>query len=147
MSKNINPKGRRISGRFFALPNVILNSAAFCNLSFPAARLLLDLGEQFNPNHRARNCGNNGDLCCAFSVMQRRGWRSKATLAKARDELLASGLIEQTRQGGLNVGPSLYALTWHPIDECLDGAGNSKLDRSPSNRPSNLWKFTDQEAA
>jgi hypothetical protein len=45
-----------------------------------------------------------------------RTWRSKDTLHRALTELSCAGIIELTRQGGLN-GPSLYACTWVPIDQ------------------------------
>jgi hypothetical protein len=38
-------------------------------------------------------------------------------------------LLVQTKAGGLNAGPHLYALTWQPIDECggkLDIAATGK---------------------
>ena len=33
-------------------------------------------------------------------------------IQRARDEIIERGLLIQTRQGGLNIGASRYALTW-----------------------------------
>ena len=87
-------------------------------LSVHAVKLLCDLGSQFKG-------GNNGDLCATWSLMQVRGWKLRDTLGEALAELLHYGKIEQTRQGVLH-RCSLYALTWHVIDEC-----KGKLDVTP----------------
>lgn len=127
-------KGRREAGRFLALPGVILDSAAYLSLSAHAVKLLLDLGAQYRGS-------NNGDLSAAWSPMHLRGWKSRDTLGKALKELLESGLIEMTRQGGLHKC-SLYALTWQPIDNC----GN-KLEVSPTRVASNLWRHENRNAS
>jgi hypothetical protein len=103
-------KGRRESGTFFALPHDVMDSENYKRLSAHAQKLLLDIGRQYNGS-------NNGDLCCSWSVMKARGWHSKDTLDRARRDLLHHGVIMLTRQGGRGF-PSLYALTWQPIDEC-----------------------------
>ncbi len=120
-------KGRRDKGTFFLIPTAVLDSPAFCSLSFKARALLLDLGSQFRGH-------NNGDLAMPWSLMKQRGWVSKQTLQNARDELLAKGLIEQTRQGGLHAA-GLYAITWQAIDEC-----HGKLDVAATRVPSNKWR-------
>lgn len=140
MPKNTNSKTRRIRGRFLALPHNIINSETYRQLSPAAVKLLIDIGEQYNQR-------NNGDLCASYSVMQRKGWKSKHTLHRAKQELLDAGLIEQTREGGLNAGPNLYAVTWQPIDECLNRYGNRKIDCRPTDRPSNLWMQRERGAA
>ena len=133
MRKNYNGKGRRIKGRFLALPYDVLRSTAYKSLSPYAVKLLVDIGAQFNGS-------NNGDLNACFSEMKEVGWRSSATLQRAKSELLSAGLIEQTRQGGMNAGPNLYALTWRRIDECTDKYGNPKHDAPPTTTGSGLWK-------
>ena len=120
-------KGRRDNGTFFLIPTVVLDSPAFRGLSFKARALLLDLGSQFRGY-------NNGDLAMPWSLMKQRGWVSKQTLQNARDELLAKGLIEQTRQGGLHAA-GLYAITWQAIEEC-----HGKLDVPSTRVPSNKWR-------
>lgn len=117
---------------FVMLRHEILDSSAWLRLSAHARCLLIELARQF------RGC-NNGDLCATFSVMHPRGIGSRGTLHSALRELLASGLIEQTRQGGKN-RCSLYALTWEAIDDCRDGRGRPKLDVNPTRTPSNRWR-------
>jgi hypothetical protein len=89
--------------------------------------LLLDLLAQFNGY-------NNGDLCAAWRLMKRRGWRSKDSLWKALGELRAENWLEVTRQGGKHVA-SLYALSFFAIDEC-----GGKLDVRATGRPSGAWR-------
>lgn len=109
--KRMRTKGRRDGGSFAALPHVVLHSENFRTLSARAVKLLIDLLSQYRGN-------NNGDLCCAFRLMAKRGWRSKDQLHKARGELLERGWIILTRQGGLHMGPNLYALTFQALDYC-----------------------------
>ena len=133
MAKNINAKGRRQKSQFLALPHEILRSPAYRSLSPSAVKLLVDVGLQFNGR-------NNGNLSICMSEMRKQGWRSTATLNRAKKELLAAGLLEQTRQGGLNMGPNLFALTWQSIDECPRKDGRRRHDVNPTNIPSGKWK-------
>ena len=102
--------------QFVGVPTVVTDHPDFINLSAIAVKLLLNLARQFNGY-------NNGDLCATLSLLKPRGWNSNSQLTKAKKELLAANLITQTRQGGLHMGPNLYALTWQPI---MDPKG--KLD-------------------
>jgi hypothetical protein len=70
--------------------------------------------------------------------MKARGWKSKDTLQRALVELLGTGMIEKTRQGGLHC-PTLYAFTWLPIEEC-----GGKLDVKATSVPSNLWRQSER---
>lgn len=129
MPKNYSQaKGRRKGHTFLSVPHHIMDSDNFQSLSGSALKLLLDLGRQFNGI-------NNGDLCVTMSVMKQRGWKSNDTLQRAKNELLEKGWITLTRQGGLNIKCSLYALTWLPIDDC-----KGKIEVSPTRTPSNHWK-------
>lgn len=119
--------GRKHTGNFFLVPTDVLKCPNYCCLSMKAKALLLDLGASYNGH-------NNGDLAMPWSWMKRRNWRSKDTLKRARDELIAFGMIELTRQGGL-YGPSLYAVTWAPIHEC-----KGKLDVSSTRVASGKWR-------
>lgn len=76
---------------------------------------------------------NNGDLCLAWSMMKKRGWTSRDTLAKARAELLAAGVIEVSRQGGRHKA-TLYALTIFSVND-RDG----KLDIEATRAPKSYW--------
>ena len=119
--------GRAESGGYFAQPHMVMTSPNYLALSAHAVKLLNDLGLQYRG-------ANNGDLCAAWKIMQPRGWRSRDTLGRALAELLHFGMIEKTRQGGLN-HCSLYALTWLAIDEC-----RNKLDVPATRVASGLWK-------
>ena len=119
--------GRSDGGGFFALPNAVLDSPNFRMLSAQAVKLLCDLGGQYRGT-------NNGDLSATWNLMHAHGWKSRDTLGHALAELLHFGLIERTRQGGLH-RCNLYALTWHPIDEC-----KGRLDCAPTRVPSGKWR-------
>lgn len=125
----MNRKGKKPSaGGFLALPHAVLKSPNYRALSAHAKALLTDLGAQFRGK-------NNGDLGCAWTVMQPLGWKSRDTLSRAFAELLHYGLIEKTRQGGLNQC-NLFALTWCAIDEC-----KGKLDVPATRTPSGAWNI------
>ena len=127
MAHKSNPRGRAKNGRFAGIPHSVMESESYYLSSGNALKLLLELAKQYNGH-------NNGDLSVAFSVLKSRGWRSKKTLARCLTELLERGLIVKTREGWFrNPGArcALYALTWHPIDEC---AGRD-LELGPTRGP------------
>jgi hypothetical protein len=116
-----------INGPFFALPHIVLDHPDFHLLSGPAIKVLMYLGRQYKP-------GKNGDLSASFTDMKPRGIASKTTLKKALDELMQAGWIIRTREGRfINPGGrcALYALSWHPVDEC-PGKG---LEVNPTTTP------------
>jgi hypothetical protein len=120
-------KERGEKGGYAPLYYCVLRSQVYANLSAYAVKLLNDLLSQYYGS-------NNGDLCATFSVMQKRGWKSKGTLNRAVKELLDVGFIEVSRQGGRHLC-SLYALTFYAVDEC-----KGKLDISPTSTPKSLWR-------
>lgn len=83
-------KGNRIGEGFVALPYSVLNSPLFTSLSPHALKLMLDLAAQYRGD-------NNGDLALAWKLMQPRGWRSEATLHKAKRELLDAGFLYEAQ--------------------------------------------------
>lgn len=127
MAKRKHPK--RSGEQFFALPYYVANHNKFALLSGNATKLLMQLCIQYNGY-------NNGDFSCPFSVMKHKGWHSSGTLFKAVDELLTSGFIVKTRQGGRNKC-NLFGITLHGFDYC-----GGKLDAgfSNSNKFKGLWK-------
>ena len=129
-------KGRhgRDGGQFAAIPHEVLNSHAYLSLGAYAVKLLIDMLVQFRGS-------NNGDLCASFSVMQKRGWKSKETLHNAKKELLEVGLIVETRKGMRPNKASLYAVTWHPLDTC-----GGKLDMPPQAFPRGAYKHYQPKA-
>ena len=94
-----------ISGRYGAIPHGVLDSNAFQGLNYPAKALLFDLMRQHSGS-------NNGHLHLSFAWLAVRGWKSRDVIQRARAELIARGLLIQTRQGGLNIGASRFAVTW-----------------------------------
>lgn len=113
-------------GPFIALPRRFAESQTLAGLSPSASKLLLDLIAAYRGF-------NNGNFAITWSQMRRRGWRSKATLKKATDELLERRIAIRTRHGGRRAC-HLYALTIWDIDEC-DG----KLEIGPTDKPLNSW--------
>ncbi|MEO6117848.1 MAG: hypothetical protein ABIP37_02120 [Methylotenera sp.] len=116
------------TGGYAALYYCVLRSKVYANLSSHAVKLLNDLLCQYRGT-------NNGDLSAPFSTMQRdRGWKSKGTLARAIKELIESGLIEVSRQGGRHKC-SLFAVTFYAVDEC-----GGKLEIKSTSKPKSLWR-------
>jgi hypothetical protein len=137
------PKRRRggefVSGMYFALPHVVLDSVAYQLANYAAKALLLELGRQ----HNGRD--NNGRLHLSQGWLVQRGWNSRDTIQRAKDELLARHLIVETRKGGFNRGPSLFALTWLPISNFVGldmlpadyrPGAYASLNGSPKKKPS-----------
>ena len=113
-------------GGYSGILRVVMDHPDYQNLSGNAVKLLNELARQYRGK-------NNGDLTIAFSLLKDRGFKSKGTIERARDELLAANLIIKTREGQFaNPGGicALYALTWQAIDEC-----GGKLDVNPTRTP------------
>jgi hypothetical protein len=104
-----------VSGRFTALPHSLLDSVAFVGASHMARSLLYELMRQHNPQVGSTGKGNNGHLHLSCKWLRSRGWSSNDGIQKAKQELLARGLIIKTREGGLNNGADKYAVTWMAI--------------------------------
>lgn len=113
------------------MPLSVLNSRAYCLANAYARMLLLDLFAQYRGD-------NNGDLCLAWKFMQPRGWKSEATLNKAKRDLLDLGLIVETRKGARPNKASLYAVTWCDLDDC-----KGKLDMAPNAFPRGRYRLRD----
>lgn len=110
------------------MPHCLLESQVYIGLSAHAVKLLNDLMAQFKGF-------NNGDLCLAWRIMEKRGWKSRDTLNKARQELLDCELILVSRHGDRKRA-TLYALTFFAIDEC-----GGKLDIKSTERPVSTWRL------
>ncbi|MGV7079257.1 ArsR family transcriptional regulator [Testudinibacter sp. P80/BLE/0925] len=114
-------------GGFSTLRHDVINSPEFNALSGNSAKLLTKLLGQFNGY-------NNGDLTLLQNKAAELYGMSNATAKKAIDELLDSGFIITTRQGGKN-RCSLYALTFIAVNEC-----DNKIDIQPTRKPLDYWK-------
>lgn len=104
----------------------LLHCPKFRTLSGNGIKLLLDIGSQYNGK-------NNGDLSAAWKVMQPKGWKSEATLNRAKVELLGAGFIAETRKGRLPNLCTLYGITWQPLNP------NPKLDIGVNGFPVGAW--------
>ena len=130
MARNrLKTKGRRENGTYVGIPHAITRSREYASLSASAVKLIIDLADQFNGS-------NNGDLQATWPFMNKKGWKSKATLYRALNELLNREFIIVSRQGGRHAC-SLYALTFLAIDDC-----KGKLDIHETSVPSSAWKKT-----
>ena len=126
-TKRTKITGRSETRRFTGIPRECMKHENYCRLSPNAKVLLIEFCYLYNG-------GNNGDLSATFSTLQKRGWRSKGTLARSIKELRETGWIILARQGGKN-HCSLYALTFQAIDEC-----KGKHVLQPTNVSSGDWK-------
>lgn len=124
-------KQKRDGGAFIQLPMSVLNSRAYIDCSPYARMLLFDLLAQYRGN-------NNGDLSPCWKFMRPRGWRSEATLMKAKRELIEVELIVETRKGARPNKASLYAVTFYALDDC-----GGKLEMSPRSFPRGAYKLRD----
>jgi len=117
-------------GAYSALPHAILDSPAYTGASIAAKALLCELLRQHNGV-------NNGRFHLVHTWLAKRGWASKSIVEKARDELLTRGLIIQTKQGGLFIGPTWFAVTWLPISNHVG------LEIGPHQYHPGGWQFCD----
>jgi hypothetical protein len=129
---NEQTRRRKVTGRgaatYLGIPHYVIRSEEFGHLSGWQLKLLIELAGKYTGH-------NNGDLSCAFSQLQHRGWRSTGTLWGALSGLLAAGWIMCTRHGGRH-RCALYAVTWWPVDRC-EGKG---LEVPATQSASNAWQ-------
>ena len=102
-----------VTGGYTAIPWIVLDSVAFMGASDKAKSLLYALMRQHNGS-------NNGRLHLAKAWLYKHGWTCDESNRKARNELIERGLIIQTKQGGLNLGANLFALTWFDISNYVE---------------------------
>lgn len=128
-------KHKKNTGRFAGIPNPVVNSQAYKSLKGNSAKLLTILAYQYNSY-------NNGDLVITQSKVSE--WITKNTMYSARDELYEKGFIVINAFGGRSGGgrklPSLYAITWKPIDLLEERNGEIRFSHYCANQPPlNYW--------
>lgn len=128
MAKKTESTPERSKGLYSHIPHAVQDSPAFMGASHKAKALLYEVMRQHNGK-------NNGHLHLAMSWLKKRGWRSADQVTEATAELLERQLIVQTRKGGLNWGPNLYALTWHHITNYIG------LDIQPKDYHPGRWSL------
>lgn len=108
MARKKQARPETISGGYGPIPWAVMDSVSFKGASDKAKSLLFALMRQHN------GC-NNGHFHLAKKWLYNQGWTCDENNRKARKELIERGLIVQTKWGGLNMGPDLFAVTWYPI--------------------------------
>lgn len=106
-------KQKRSSERFAGIPHWVLKSAAYRDCSHAARSLLLDVVMQHNTY-------NNGKLVICDTYLQPLGWNSDDTVNRGKKQLLACGLLVETRKGARPNKAAWYALGWRRL-EVTDG--------------------------
>lgn len=94
-----------IAGRWTPLPHTVIKSKEYRDLGYAARALLFDIAAQYNAS-------NNGKLVCCMKYLKPLGWNSNETITRGLRELLASGLLIQTRQG---MRPPYSQTAWFAI--------------------------------
>jgi len=102
-------KGAKYNEQFVGVVRSVFDAPAFWQLTPYACKLLFDLMGQYRGD-------NNGNLTVAWSVVKKRGWRSRTTLWRCKAELIDAGFIYVTRKGHMPSTCELLALTWFPLD-------------------------------
>ena len=102
-----------MGGRFVGIPHWVLLDESYRAASDRARSLLLDVAMQYSGH-------NNGKLVVCAKALKPLGWRSADGIQKAKTELLALGLLIETRKGARPNKASWFALGWRPL-EVKDG--------------------------
>lgn len=101
-------RDRRDGSGFIALPFVVVDSPGYRRATHTARSLLVDLA-------RAYSGANNGSIWLSRSAREAIGWGSESTFRSALADLIACGLVVETRRGGRNLA-AWYGLTWRELD-------------------------------
>ena len=116
-------------GRFAGIPISVVKSDAYKSLGGSAAKLLTILAYFYNSN-------NNGNLAITQSIIGE--WMTKNTMYSAKDELHKKGFIVINAYGGRSAWgrklPSLYGLTFQPMNELEEKNGELRFAHYPSNQ-------------
>ena len=111
---------------FIGIERRVADSPAFITLTALARALYVDLRRQYNGR-------NNGDICAADYFLGAYGW-AHSSIHRAMKEIVAHGLMEKTRQGGIGAmsrTPSLYAFTvLHVIANPSKGIQGAQASRA-----------------
>jgi len=111
---NIDKKGRSKAERFsfVRLPNYLLDSPAWLELTSPAKAILVQLSRRYNGF-------NNGKIGVTTETLSRECRVAKNTITSAIKILIEHGLLEITFKGSFNLKKthaSEYRLTWLKCD-------------------------------
>ena len=112
--------GKRDPGAFIAFPCAVGNSPGWRQAGHTARSLLFDIVMGYTGS-------NNGRLTASLEGMSARGWESPGVLTQAKQELIACGLLVETRKGGFPNRAAWYAVSWFDLDQ------TEELDINPKN--------------
>lgn len=101
-------RDRRDGSGFVALPHIVIDSAGYRLSGHTARSLLADLARAFTGK-------NNGAIWLSRSAREAIGWGSESTYRAALADLIACGLLVETRKGGRNLA-AWHGLTWRDLD-------------------------------
>jgi DNA-binding transcriptional MocR family regulator len=154
MSRKHNRTGRtRHTGRFVMLEHYLLNSPAWRSLSLAARSVFIEMARNYVP-------GRNGRLAMSARMLAEALPISRATAARALQDLSARGFIEAVKPGGFNMKAgegraTEWRLTLHKCDVTGERAsrafmrwqdGRIHFTVSPESQPG-LTKEPDFDAA
>ena len=109
-SKFKDNRDKRDGKQFVLLPFVVLGSPGYRQAGHAARSLLIDIAMQYTGH-------NNGKLVACAKYVEPMGWNSNATVLRAVRELLACGLLIETRKGGRPNKAAWFALSWLDLDQ------------------------------
>lgn len=103
--------GDKCDGKTFVrLPTVVLESPGYRQAGHPARSLLIDIAMQYKGH-------NNGKLVACAKYLAPMGWTGNNTVQRAVRELLACGLLIETRKGARPNKAAWFALPWRDLDQ------------------------------
>jgi hypothetical protein len=102
-------KQKKSGERFIRIPHWVMLLPEYRSLSYASRALLDDIVMQFNGR-------NNGSLVMCEKAMRPLGWNSSATITKCKRELIANGLLVETRKGAKPNRAAWFALRWLSLD-------------------------------
>lgn len=109
-SKFKNNRDKRDGKQFVLLPRVVLESPGYRQAGHAARSMLIDITMQYTGH-------NNGKLVACAKYVEPIGWTSNATVLRAVRELLACGLLIETRKGARPNKAAWFALSWLDLDQ------------------------------
>ena len=109
-SKFKSNRDKRDGTQFVLLPRVVLESPGYRQAGHAARSMLIDIAMQYSGH-------NNGKLVACAKYVEPIGWNSNATVLRAVRELLACGLLIETRKGARPNKAAWFALSWLDLDQ------------------------------
>lgn len=128
------PRKKDFNGFYFPMPGEWFDTPEYRRLSPMATKVFLAACMQYRGN-------NNGNISLPLSYLK--GWQCTGNRQRyaAIAELANAGFLIRTKRGGLRMGPDLFAISFKPIDPCIDPkTGASKHESRPGGGLLHLWQ-------